>query len=143
MDAGTSPDDLAAVLDAQRMTSLTEPVPVSLAGHEGLYVELTASKRIRPSTCTGDVFEVWSSGADGRWLLFEPGQVDRLWLMEVGGRTVVLDARSVPGVTQRAERRPHKDRGVGPLRRPGLSPTPGCLEIRSGWVSHQVTDGPH
>ena len=100
MDAGTSPDDLAAALDAQRMTSLSEPEPVSLAGHEGLYVELTASKRIRPSTCTGGSFEVWSSGADGHWWLFEPGQVDRLWLLEVGGRTVVLDARSVPGVTK-------------------------------------------
>jgi hypothetical protein len=98
-DAGTSPDDLVAALDAQKMTSITEPEPVSLAGHDGVYLELTASERILPRTCTDRVFEVWRSGADGHWWLFEPGQVDRLWLLDVDGRTVVLDARSVPGVT--------------------------------------------
>ncbi len=96
-DVGTSPDDLVAALDAQKLTSITAPEPVTLAGYDGLYLELTASKRIRPETCTGGAFEIWSSGADGHWLLFEPGQVDRLWLLDVDGRTVVLDARSVPG----------------------------------------------
>ena len=99
-DAGTSPDDLVAALEAQKMTSTTTPEPVSLAGHDGVYLELTASERIRPKTCTNRTFEVWSSGPDGHWLLFEPGQVDRLWLLDVDGQTVVLDARSVPGVTQ-------------------------------------------
>jgi hypothetical protein len=99
-DAGTSPDDLVAALAAQKMTSITAPEPVALAGHRGVYLELTASERIRPQRCTDRVFEVWSSGADGHWLLFEPGQVDRLWLLDVDGQTVVLDARSVPGVTQ-------------------------------------------
>jgi len=99
-DAGTSPDDLVAALDAQKMTSITAPEPVSIAGHDGVYLELTASERIRPKTCTNRTFEVWSSGSDGHWVLFEPGQVDRLWLLDVDGQTVVLDARSVPGVTQ-------------------------------------------
>jgi hypothetical protein len=100
MDAGTSPEDLVAALDAQKMTSTTAPEPVSLAGHDGMYLELTASQRIRPKRCTDGVFEIWSSGSDGHWLLFEPGQVDRLWLLDVDGQTVVLDARSVPEVTQ-------------------------------------------
>jgi hypothetical protein len=98
-DAGTSPEDLAAALEAQKMTSITAPEPISLAGHDGLYLELTASQRIRPKTCTDRTFELWSSGSDGRWLLFEPGQVDQLWILDVDGQTLVLDARSVPGVT--------------------------------------------
>jgi hypothetical protein len=98
LDVGTSVDDLVAALRRQDQTTTSRPRPVTLDGHAGVYVELTASPRIRVEHCRDGQFEVWNGGSDAHWWLFEPGQVDRLWILDVDGQRVVLDARSVPGV---------------------------------------------
>jgi hypothetical protein len=98
LDVGTSVDDLVAALRRQDMTRTSRPRPITLDGHAGVYVELTASPRIRLEDCQDGQFEVWNAMGDAHWWLFEPGQVDRLWVLDVDGHRVVLDARSVPGV---------------------------------------------
>jgi hypothetical protein len=99
LETGTSVDELVAALDRQQMTSTSEPAPVSIGGHDGVYVELTASPSLRLKSCKDGGFEIWQTSDGGSWWLFEPGQVDRLWIVDVDGERVVLDARAVPGVT--------------------------------------------
>lgn len=49
--SGDSVQELAAALAAQQLTATTKPVPVSIDGHEGLYVELTVPRDVEIDEC--------------------------------------------------------------------------------------------
>ncbi len=65
----------------------TEPVPVTVGGYDGLYVELSVPDDIDVAACPGGVFPMWQ----GRWQE-HPGQVDMVWIVDVEGQRVVFDA---------------------------------------------------
>lgn len=99
--AGTSVDDLAAALAAQKLTSVSEPEPVSLVGHDGLYLELTAPSDIAFEDCATGYFGYWEGMPDdAQHTVGTPGTVDHTWILDVDGQRVVLVAIESPGVTK-------------------------------------------
>jgi hypothetical protein len=83
--------DLADALVAQRSTRATPPEPVTLAGHEALYLEVTGPRDI--GTC-GPMRGL----ADTRGI-YTDGQVDLLWIVDAGGQRLVVDASYGPTAT--------------------------------------------
>ena len=56
---GPSVADLAEALAAQQLRTGTDPVPVTVGGYDGLYVELTVPDEVDASACPGGVFGLW------------------------------------------------------------------------------------
>jgi hypothetical protein len=99
--AGTSVEDLADALGAQKLSAASAPVPISLGGHEGLFLELKVPPNIDPDTCERDAYFVWEGlPGDAHHVLNDPGAIERLWILDVGGSRVVLAAITTPGVTK-------------------------------------------
>lgn len=78
----------------------TEPLPstVSLDGHDGVYMELTAPSRLYYRTCRLQTFDYWVSDPVGGFYTNTPGLVTRLWILDVDGDCVVLAVAVAPGV---------------------------------------------
>jgi hypothetical protein len=86
---GSSVADLAAALATQPRLDATDPVPVTVGEHDGLYVELT-----RPaSKCPGTV--LWFTPRVGRSSYHDrfggPGDVAQFWILDVEGDRVVIN----------------------------------------------------
>jgi len=94
---GPTAGDLAEALAAQPMRSGTDPVPVTVDGFDGFYVELSVPD-IDLSACPGGKFNSWP----GRWQQ-APGQVDMLWILDVDGQRVVFDASRSGNLDPQAE----------------------------------------
>ena len=84
---GPSVADLANALATPSLRTATDPVPVTVGGYDGLYVELSVPDDIDVAACPGGVFPMWQ----GRWQEY-PGQVDMVWIVDVEGQRVVFDA---------------------------------------------------
>ncbi|KQR12134.1 hypothetical protein [Cellulomonas sp. Leaf334] len=91
---GPTVADLAAALAAQPMRAATAPVPVTVGGYEGLYLELSVPDDIDPDACPVGRFSSW----EGRWQQV-PGQVDLLWIVDVDGQRITVDASLSPGTS--------------------------------------------
>ncbi len=86
---GPTVADLATALAAQPRLGGTDPVPVSIGGYEGLYVELT-----KPAArCEGSVLwfasRITHRAYDEQFA--DPGDVARVWILDVDGDRVVID----------------------------------------------------
>ncbi len=107
-----------AALEKQEQTATTEPVPVAVDGHAGLYLELTAPADLSFATCDLGYFSYWEgSPDDAQHTVDSPGTVDRTWILDVAGDRVVVVAAAPPGVTAAQVREMTGDGGVDPLRR--------------------------
>jgi hypothetical protein len=100
---GPTVKDLADALAAQPLRDGTEPVPVSIGEHDGLYVELSVPEGTRVDSCAGGRFDSWVEGGTGggRWQQ-GPGQVDMLWVLDVDGDRVTLAAAHGPNASPQA-----------------------------------------
>ncbi len=86
---GPTVADLATALATQPRLGGTDPVPVTIGGYDGLYVELT-----RPAaSCPGRVlwFAPRIAHAAYHERFTDPGDVARLWILNVDGHRVVID----------------------------------------------------
>ncbi len=110
---GPSVADLVSALVAQKTRNATKPTDVTLAGYAGKYVEWSVPADLKSSawsefdacdvTSGGDHnFNSWLSN-DGQGYRYEevPGQVDQLWVLDVDGQRLVVDATYPPGASQR------------------------------------------
>ena len=107
---GPTVDQLAAVLVARPLRNATAPVAASLGGYSGKFLQWSVPADINFSDCDKDpndgvrYFESWtgdgltSSDKTDRYQQ-EPGQVDRLWILDVQGRRLLIDAAYWPGST--------------------------------------------
>jgi hypothetical protein len=110
IDPGSTVDGLAAVLAARPLRNATAPVAVSLGGYNGKFLQWSVPADINIVDCDQDpadrssYFESWtglsvlSTGTTDRYQQ-APGQVDRLWILDVEGRRLVIDAAYWPGAT--------------------------------------------
>ena len=105
---GASVDELAAVLAARPLRNATAPVPVSFGGYQGKYLEWSVPADIQFqqalgeqgfSDCDGGMFKSWTDAQGGERYQQGPGQVDQLWILDVGGQRLVIDATYMPGAT--------------------------------------------
>ena len=95
-------EDLAAALTAQKRSAVSQPAPVTLDGHPGLYLELTAAFDIAFEDCALGYYAYWEGMPDdAQHTADSPGTVDRAWILDVDGERVVLTAVSVPEVPDR------------------------------------------
>jgi hypothetical protein len=95
LDAGSTAADLAAALGQQKRSRVTAPVPISLDGYDGLYLELQVPKDIDLAQCP---YDIWDSTPGGGRYMQEPDQVDRYWIIDVDGDVMVFHATVGAGV---------------------------------------------
>lgn len=110
-DTGTTVDDLVRLLVEQRLRNATIPEEVSLGGYPGKYLEWSVPA---DSVVTGDSdfkgcddpgnghhdFVSWLGNGHGERYEQVAGQVDRLWVLDVAGRPLLVDATYSPDATQ-------------------------------------------
>ena len=109
---GPTVDDLVEILVRQRLRDASKPIDVTLAGYSGKYLEWSVPS---DGVVTGDAdfegcdatpeghtdFISWN-GKVGRQSLYQVlGQVDRLWILDLNGQTVVVDAASGPDTPEK------------------------------------------
>jgi hypothetical protein len=94
---GPSVAAFVRALTAQEMTTTTPPVPASLDGHDGFYLELSVPASVDVSRCRAQELILWTGpeapGAD-------PGQVNRYWVLDVDGQPVVLAVYTTADATK-------------------------------------------
>jgi hypothetical protein len=107
---GPTVDGLAAVLAARPLRNATAPAAVSLGGYSGKFLQWSVPSDVSFADCDMDpsdgvrYFDSWTgasltdSGTTDRYQQ-EPGQVDRLWIIDVQGRRLVVDAAYWSGAT--------------------------------------------
>ncbi|MEO7295232.1 MAG: hypothetical protein ABIZ57_03730 [Candidatus Limnocylindria bacterium] len=100
----TTPDEIAAGFAAQSQTDATEPVDVTVGGYAGKAVTVqtpmsyevpNATREEEFGDCDGDAFAFY--GVEGDDTSHErnsqgPGEIDELWILDVDGVIVILDA---------------------------------------------------
>jgi hypothetical protein len=103
-----TPDDgvegLVQAILAQEGRNATDPVDVSLAGFEGTYLEWTVPDDVQFTDadefhavgCDNQNYLSWNGLTGGTRYQQVPGQVDRLWILDVAGQPVVIDASYAP-----------------------------------------------
>ncbi|MEX0626031.1 MAG: hypothetical protein WD402_05765, partial [Chloroflexota bacterium] len=99
----TTPDEIAAAFAAQASTDATAPVDVTVGGFAGKTITLhvpmsfdlpNASREEKFADCDNDVFAFYGvEGETGEARNAQgAGQVDELWILDVNGAIVILDA---------------------------------------------------
>jgi len=99
VNPGPSVTDLARALVAQKGAVTSEPVPVTVGGHDGLYLTYRVAKGIDVRACQERAFDIFSTGP-GSWWLEASRERAAIWILDVDGDRVVLAWVAVPGVTQ-------------------------------------------
>ena len=91
---GPSVDDLADALADQSYTTILEDVPVTLDGYSGRYLDYTADL----VGCGRSRVARWSTDGAIREAL--DGEHDRVWILDVDGNRVVIDAFDFPETSE-------------------------------------------
>ena len=102
IDPGRTVDGLARVLATRPLRHASRPRNTELAGFRGKYLRWSVPRRINFSRCGEGYFESWTGRgwATDRWQQ-RSGQVDRLWVLDVDDRRLVIDANYLPSATQK------------------------------------------
>ena len=100
VDPGNGVSALASALAAQPLRSATAPTDVVLAGFHGKYLRLSVPATIDFARCDEGYFESWTADgwASDRYQQ-KPGQVDRIWILDVHGERLLVDAAYLPEAT--------------------------------------------
>ena len=99
--AGTSVQDLASLLVAQRHMKTTKPVPVTIGGYHGLFLKLTAPADI--DRCRRGSVTIFTA-AGNTWLQTDvPNSYIYEWILNVHGQRIVGGARVIPDAANRGE----------------------------------------
>ena len=115
VDPGRGVDGLAFALANQPLRHATVPTDIELAGFRGKYLRLSVPTNIDFDDCDEGYFESWTADgwASDRYQQ-KPGQVDRIWILDVDGQRLVIDAAYLPEAT--AQDRAELERVVDSIR---------------------------
>jgi hypothetical protein len=102
-DPGPTVRSLAAAIHRQVGHRATTPVPVTLDGHTGLYLEVTVPGRKQLSTCVDHGFTLWRGDDNFPCATDVPGTVFQIWILDVSGDRIVVNEATSPHET-RAEK---------------------------------------
>ncbi len=108
---GPGVENLVAALVAQKLRKATMPTDVTLAGYTGKYLEWSVPTDMKSSSWTNfdacDLqsngyrdFQSWLGNGTGERYEEVPGQVDQLWVLDVNGQRLVVDATYSPDTSQ-------------------------------------------
>jgi hypothetical protein len=102
VDPGPSVSGLASALAKQPLRHATTPTGVVLGGFHGKYLKWSVPTNINFDHCDEGYFESWTaSGWAGDRYQQRPGQVDRIWILDLHGQRLVIDAFYLPQATKR------------------------------------------
>jgi hypothetical protein len=87
----SSVDALVAALADQKGLRVSTTTDITVDGFAGTYMERTVDAGTNLADCAGGHFRPWL-GTDGGERYLEPGQHDRLWILDVDGVPLVIDA---------------------------------------------------
>ena len=107
---GRGVEDLAYALVEVPMRNATTPTDVQVGGFRGLYLEWSVPSDLEFNDetlfpeCDGDPegfhdFRSWTGLQPGTRYHQGPGQVDHLWILDLDGERLVIDAFSMPWAT--------------------------------------------
>jgi len=82
---------LVAALANQRGVDVSTPTDITVDGYTGRYLERTVPAGTKLTDCDGNEFRPWL-GTDGGARYILPGQIDLLWIVDVDGIPLVIDA---------------------------------------------------
>jgi hypothetical protein len=89
----TSVDEFAAALAAQKSRGASTPTNVMIDGYAGKSITLLVPDDVVFDDCDGQGFQTYGTDVDpGARSQQGPGQLDQLWLVNVDGSIVVMDA---------------------------------------------------
>jgi hypothetical protein len=95
---GSSVSDLAAALVSQRGFHVSTPTDITIDGFAGTYMERTAPAGTNLADCFKGEYRTWVATDGGaRWVV--PGELDLLWIVDVDGAPLVIDAELGAGAT--------------------------------------------
>jgi len=97
---GPTVDDLAAVLTSRALRNATAAVAVSLGGYHGKYLEWFVPADIDFSNCDEGFFRSWTATNGGDRYQQGPGQIDRLWILDIQGHRLVIDVTYMPAASE-------------------------------------------
>ena len=97
VDPGPSAEGLAKALVAQKGAETSKPVPVTVDGHQGLYLTYQVGKGIDVLQCEERAFDIFSTGP-GAWYLEASRERAAIWILDVDGERLVLAWVAMPGV---------------------------------------------
>ena len=100
VEVDNSVEEVAGALQDQKRSHVTAPVPVTIDGYQGLYLELQMPEDIDLDEC--GYYDVWDSDPGGGRSMQLPGQLDRNWILDVEGDVMVLQITASPGVPKPA-----------------------------------------
>jgi hypothetical protein len=98
----SSTDEVVAALASQKGLRVSTPTDVTLDGFAGTYMERKVPARTNLSDCDGGQFRVYldaSRGSPGGSRYLVPGELQLLWILDVEGVPLVLDASLNPGTS--------------------------------------------
>jgi hypothetical protein len=101
VDPGHGSQALARALRAARGEYASEATRTTLTGRPALRMEIVVPPDLDLSRCWGEAFVSWPQRdppGGGRYHQ-GPGQHDRLWILDVDGTRLVVDASFFPGTT--------------------------------------------
>jgi hypothetical protein len=99
VDPGPSVEDLADALVAQKGAVTSEPVPVTVGGHPGLYLTYRVGKGIDVRKCEERAFDLFTTGPPGGVQFLDVARERAaIWILDVDGERLVLLWVAVPGV---------------------------------------------
>jgi hypothetical protein len=95
-------DELVVALTAQATRDASAPVDVTVDGHEGKSITLHVPDDAVFSTCDHGEFGSWGQGSNPTPARYhqDPGQIDKLWIVDVDGQPVILDIAWYEGTPQ-------------------------------------------
>jgi hypothetical protein len=93
---GPSVEDLATALASVSGTTATPPVAARLGGYPGQSLDLVVNADL---ACEPASFHLWSGPGNVRRFVQAPGQTLRLWILDVEGQRVLVQADWVPGAS--------------------------------------------
>jgi len=108
---GSTVDDVVAAFEAQKRHNVTPPTAVTVDGHNGQYFELTVPAGMRANAQSDfhgcdvkgkghrDFISFLGDKGGERWEKV-PGQVDRMWVIEMNGQPLVIDGTYSPDASQ-------------------------------------------
>jgi hypothetical protein len=94
---GSSVEDFVTALAAQKVTTTSKAVPVSMDGHEGVYLELSVPAGFDVRSCRGQGLVLWEAASEEPGA--DAGQVNRYWVVDVDGQRVVLSVATTEDAT--------------------------------------------
>jgi hypothetical protein len=99
----TTVDELVAALTAQASRDATAPIDVTVDGYAGKSITLHVPEDADFSECDSGTFGSWGvPGSDESPFRYhqDPGQIDKLWIVDVDGTLAVIDTAHYEGTPQ-------------------------------------------